>query len=77
MQAIVELGLGVVGLKEGNSSATHMLFFTAVAGELTEDDHIGNRLDSGASSNLILTMGVNDNTAVTNAIFVTLVLGCT
>ena len=55
-------------VKRSNSSATHMLFFTAVAGDLTEDDHFGIRLDSGASSNLILTWG-NDNTAVTNAIF--------
>jgi hypothetical protein len=55
-------------VKRSNSSATHMLFFTAVAGDLTEDDHFGIRLDSGASSNLILTWG-NGNTAVTNAIF--------
>ena len=55
-------------VKRSNSSATHMLFFTAVAGDLTEDDHFGIRLDSGTSSNLILTWG-NGNTAVTNAIF--------
>ena len=55
-------------VKRSNSSATHMLFFTAVAGDLTEDDHFGIRLDSGTSSNIILTWG-NGNTAVTNAIF--------
>jgi len=55
-------------IKRSNSSATHMLFFTAVAGDLTEDDHFGIRLDSGASSNIVLTWG-DGNTAVTNAIF--------
>jgi len=55
-------------IKRSNSSATHMLFFTAVAGDLTEDDHFGIRLDSGASSNIVLTWG-DGNTAITNAIF--------
>jgi hypothetical protein len=55
-------------IKRSNSSATHMLFFTAIAGDLTEDDHFGIRLDSGTSSNIVLTWG-DGNTAVTNAIF--------
>ena len=55
-------------IKRGNNGATHMLFFTSPAGDLTEDDHFGIRLDSGSSSNLILTWG-DGNIAVTNAIF--------
>ena len=55
-------------VKRANSDNTHMLFFTAIPSDLTEDDHFGIRLDSGSSSNIILTWG-DGNIAVTNAIF--------
>ena len=55
-------------IKRGNHDATHMLFFTSPAGDLTEDDHFGIRLDSGSSSNIVLTWG-DGNIAVTDAIF--------
>ena len=54
--------------KRANSASTHMLFFTAIPSDLTEDDHFGIRIDSGSSSNVVLTWG-DGNIAVTNAIF--------
>ena len=43
-------------LKRSRNDATHMVFFTEPAGDLTEDDHFGIRFDSG-TANLILTWG--------------------
>ena len=43
-------------LKRSRNDGTHMVFFTAVANDLTEDDHFGIRFDSG-TANLIITWG--------------------
>ena len=43
-------------LKRSRNDGTHMVFFTAVSGDLTEDDHFGIRFDSG-TANLIITWG--------------------
>ena len=43
-------------LKRSRNDSTHMVFFTAPAGDLTEDDHFGIRFDSG-TANLIITWG--------------------
>ena len=43
-------------LKRSRNDETHMVFFTAVENDLTEDDHFGIRFDSG-TANLIITWG--------------------
>jgi len=52
-------------LKRSRNDATHMVFFTAVEGDLTEDDHFGIRFDSG-TANLIITWG-DGNVGVSTA----------
>ena len=54
--------------KRSNHDATHMIWFTAVADDLTDDDHFGIRMDSGTGSDLIITTG-DDNVAVSDMQF--------
>ena len=54
-------------LKRSRNNATHMVFFTAIADDVTEDDHFGIRFDSG-TNNFIITWG-DGNVAVSTRTF--------